>query len=174
MLAEINQENLKDVNKANEGFTVFGRVTPEYKDGCWQYNETLLDIPYDFCFPDEDLDYSEYIKNRDKIIFFYYDEGVCAGQIILEKLWNGFSFIRDLCVAKNKRSKGIGRRLMNAAVEWTKMQNLKGIMVETQDINISGCRFYHKCGFELAGIDTMTYSNMDYAGQRALFWYYRL
>jgi ribosomal protein S18 acetylase RimI-like enzyme len=61
---------------------------------------------------------------------------------------------------------------MNKALEWTKENNLKGIMLETQDVNLNACKFYIRYGFKLGGVDTMLYSNFDTANQKALFWYY--
>ena len=63
---------------------------------------------------------------------------------------------------------------MDKVVEWTKNKNLKGIMLETQDVNIAACRFYQKYGFILGGVDTILFSNFKDHDQKALFWYYKI
>ena len=174
MIVEINFDNIKDVNKANEEFTIFGRIIPEYIEGKWFLKEVLLDKPYEYKYPIDKEDYSEYINNKDKIIYLFYDIHSCVGQIILKKYWNENAYVNDICVAKSYRNKGIGFQLMDKAVEWTKMKNLKGIMLETQDVNIAACKFYKKYGFILGGVDTMLYSHFKIAEQKAMFWYYKM
>jgi streptothricin acetyltransferase len=46
-----------------------------------------------------------------------------------------------------------------------------GLMLETQDINLAACRFYHRCGFVLGAVDTMLYGNCRNKDEKALFWY---
>jgi ribosomal protein S18 acetylase RimI-like enzyme len=174
MIIEINQENVKDVNKPNESFIIFGKVIPEFINNCWNITETLLEKPYEYKYPNSNDDYSKYIKNKEKVIYLYYDGDICIGQIILIKYWNKYAYIQDICISKDYRKKGIGHKLMDQAVKWTKDKKLKGIMLETQDVNLAACKFYQKYGFILGGVDTMLYSNFDNAEQKALFWYYKI
>jgi ribosomal protein S18 acetylase RimI-like enzyme len=174
MIAEINNENISDVNKSNGSFTIFGKIIPEYKNNFWSFTEELFNEAYEYEYPLEDNDYTKYINNKDKTIYLYFDDGKNIGQIILRKYWNENTFIQDFCVAKQYRRKGIGYKLMDKAKEWTKENNLKGIMLETQDVNLAACRFYNKYGFILGGVDTMLYSNFKNSEQKALFWYYKI
>jgi ribosomal protein S18 acetylase RimI-like enzyme len=174
MIIEVNSKNIMNVNKSNESFNIFGRIIPEYKNNCWNFSEELLDIPYEYKYSDDNEDYSEFINNPNKTIYFYYSENICIGQIIIRKYWNKFTFIQDISVLKNHKHKGIGHLLMDKALDWTKESNLNGMMLETQDVNVAACRFYKKYGFILGGVDTMLYSNFENADQKALFWYYKL
>ena len=174
MLVELSFDNILDVNKANEEFTIFVKIIPEFIGGNWAFMEELFEEPYEYKYPIDNEDYSEYINSNDKKIFLFYEKNNCVGQIILKKYWNKNTYIQDICVAKNCRNKGIGYKLMDKAVEWTKMNGLKGIMLETQDVNIIACKFYKKYGFILGGVDTMLYSNFKNADQKALFWYYKI
>jgi ribosomal protein S18 acetylase RimI-like enzyme len=174
MIIEINNENIITMNNSNEPFTIFGKLIPEYINGCWSFKEELFKESYEYKYPPEDDDYEEYINNKDKTVYFYYDGKNNVGQIILKKYWNENTFIKDFSVSKNYRKKGIGWKLMDKAKEWTKANNLKGIMLETQDVNLAACRFYKKYGFTLGGVDTMLYSNFKNAEQKALFWYYKI
>lgn len=51
--------------------------------------------------------------------------------------------------------------------QWTWREEL----LETQDNNLAACRFYHRCGFVLGGVDALLYSNTSARGELALFWY---
>ena len=61
--------------------------------------------------------------------------------------------------------------MINKTVEWSKEKNLCGLMLETQDVNLTACRFYHKLGFKIGAVDTMLYANFENAGEKAVFWY---
>ncbi|GGF88324.1 hypothetical protein GCM10010912_37000 [Paenibacillus albidus] len=62
---------------------------------------------------------------------------------------------------------------MEQAAQWAKQNNLAGLMLETQDVNVSACRFYAKNGFVIGGVDNMLYSNLPTASEQAVFCYYR-
>ena len=49
----------------------------------------------------------------------------------------------------------------------------KGLMLETQDLNLAACRFYVKTGFRIGGADTLLYEGLgtELAEERAIFWY---
>lgn len=46
-------------------------------------------------------------------------------------------------------------------------------MLETQDVNVSACRFYAKNSFIIGAVDNMLYSNFPTANEKAIFWYYK-
>ena len=58
-------------------------------------------------------------------------------------------------------------------MEWAKENSLCGLMLETQDINVSACYFYAKNNFVIGAVDTMLYSNFSSANEIAIFWYYK-
>ena len=84
--------------------------------------------------------------------------------------WNKYCYIVILQLQENIRM-GLGRELINAAIQWAKKGGILGLMLETQDINLSACRFYHSCGFVLGAVDTMLYGNCRNKDEKALFWY---
>ncbi|MCL2364679.1 MAG: GNAT family N-acetyltransferase [Defluviitaleaceae bacterium] len=171
MITAITHQNMKDINKPHQPFNVIGKIIPEFIDGAWSYTECLLDAPYEKNYPASELNCEDFINNPHQIIYFYYDENECVGQIEITKNWNGYALIQNIAVAKNSRKKGVGAQLMNAAIEWAKASGLSGLTLETQDINVSACRFYNKIGFRIGGVDTMLYANLDTAHEKAIFWY---
>ena len=169
-IVKIDQQNLKDINKANQPFEIIGRIRPAFADGLWTYTEELYERTYMKVYPCDTCDYAVYIDNPDKTIFLAYSGSECIGQIILKRDWNGYSFIEDICVAKSARGQGIGSALIQKAIEWAKNSGLKGLALETQDDNLLACRFYAKCGFIIGAVNTMLYRNFDNE-EFAVFWY---
>ena len=169
-IVKINQQNLADINKANQPFEIIGKIKPTFAGGIWTYTEEIYEHPYIKEYPNDPCDYAAYIDNPDKTVFFAYSDVECVGQIILKKDWNRYAFIEDICVVKSARGQGIGTALIQKAVEWAKGSGLRGLALETQDNNLLACRFYAKCGFAIGGVDTMLYRNFD-NGELAVFWY---
>lgn len=85
--------------------------------------------------------------------------------------WNEYCFVEDIAVSTSYRGRGIGTLLMQKAVEWAKSNRMHGLMLETQDNNLSACRFYRKCGFKIGGVDAMLYANFNNSSEKAMFWY---
>lgn len=123
-------------------------------------------------YPREDRDLSEYIDARDKAVFLAVsDRG--KGRITLRSNWNNFAYVEELYVSESARGQEIGRRLVKRAEDWAAERRLKGLMLETQDLNLAACRFYAKTGFQIGGVDTLLYEGLgtELAEKRAIFWY---
>ncbi|MFN7252416.1 MAG: GNAT family N-acetyltransferase [Anaerobacillus sp.] len=172
MIIKMTQANINDFNKSNDGFIVFGRIVPKFENRIWKYTEELFSKPYFKKYEDEEIDIG-YIEGERKVVFFYYAENNCIGQIRLRGNWNGYAYVEDVAVAKEYRKNGVGTALLNKAFEWAKENNFCGLMLETQDINVSACRFYSKNNFIIGSIDTMIYSNLSTANEIAILWYYK-
>jgi len=171
MITAITHQNMKDINKANQAFQVIGKIVPVFNNDVWSFSECLFDTPHEKHYPVEQLKCEDYIDNPEQIIYFYYDGDECVGQIEIKINWNKYALIRDIAVAENSRKKGVGSELIKKAVEWAKLNNLCGLMLETQDTNVLACRFYHKLGFKIGAVDTMLYANFDTSQEKAVFWY---
>ena len=172
MITKMTRANMKDFNKPNEDFIVSGKIIPTYEDNIWKYTEEIFSEPYFKKYEDEEIDMS-YIEDNRKVVFLYYIENICIGRIMISSKWNGYAYIEDIAVGRDYRRKGIGVALLNKAIEWAKENRLGGLMLETQDINVSACQFYAKNNFKIGGVDTMLYSNLSTANEIAIFWYYK-
>ncbi|GIN86020.1 hypothetical protein J6TS2_24060 [Heyndrickxia sporothermodurans] len=172
MIIKMTQSNMNDFNKSNEGFIVKGRIIPKYENNAWEFTEEIFSEPYFKKYEDDEIDIS-YIEGEGKVVYFFYVENNCIGQIRIRSNWNGYAFIEDIAVAKEYRKNGVGTALLNKAIEWAKENNFCGLMLETQDVNISACYFYAKNNFVIGAIDTMLYSNSPNANEIAIFWYYK-
>ena len=169
-IVEINQQNIADINKANQPFEIIGKIRPAFIDGVWTYTEEVYEQSYIKAYTKDICDYAVYINNPDKTVFFAYSGSECIGQIILKRDWNRDAFIEDICVAESARRQGVGTALIQRAIQWAKDSDLKGLALETQDNNLLACRFYAKCGFAIGAVNTMLYRNFDNE-ELAVFWY---
>ena len=171
----LRQEILGDIGRANEPFALIGRIVPALKDGVWSYTEELFEKPVMKLYPPEEADWAAYLADPSRAAFLAYEEDRCIGQIVLRSDWNKYAFIEDLCVAAAVRRRGTGRALMDRAEQWAREKGLCGLALETQDNNLSACRFYAACGFAIGAVNTMLYRNFDkpYCEETAVFWYKR-
>lgn len=166
-----SKENLIYINKIDSTFKADSKLILSLSGDKFCY--TIVQIPsylksYDY----GSKDFSVYITNKDKIIFFAFRNEKLAGQIILFKSWNNYCYIYDLRVAADLRRKGIGYLLIEKAITWAKENNCIGLEAETQDINVKACLFYEKLGFTLGGYDKLRYkSSLKEKDEIALNWY---
>lgn len=165
-----DQHNHHDLNRCDASFTVDSKLVLHVADGVPTY--TVVSVPpYTKHYP-LPAEQSTFLAQRDKGIFFARWQGELAGQIILFKNWNGYAYIDDIAVSPAFRRRGIGHRLIDQAVTWAKQRGLPGIMLETQNTNVTACRFYARCGFVLGGYDRFLYQGlMPETEEMALYWY---
>lgn len=119
----------------------------------------------------DEVDFESFIGNKNKVVFLAFYEGQYAGRIILTKAWNNYVHIEDITVDKKYRGSGIAKELMDKAREWALECGVKGLSLETQNINVRACKFYEKYGFILGGFNNKLYKALN-NDEIALFWYY--
>ncbi|MDL5376188.1 GNAT family N-acetyltransferase [Exiguobacterium mexicanum] len=166
----LDEYSISVVNEANNAFPVIGKIIPSFCDGVWMYEEQLYEKAHETSFPDDSLDWHEYINSEDKQVFLAFDETTCIGQIRVVKDWNRFAYIENIAVRGSYRNSGLGHLLIEAAQTWAKKQSLLGLSLEAQNDNVIACRFYVKEGFALGGVDTLKQTgnpNID----MTLYWY---
>jgi GNAT superfamily N-acetyltransferase len=170
-IRKMDKDTIQDANKCDAAFTVDSKLVLRAEDGVVSYQVVSVK-PYQKRYVFEERDYSAYISNPDKIVYFAYANDQLAGQINVAKHWNAYAWIDDFAVNPLFRGHGVGRALMQKAVDWTKEKNLPGIMLETQDVNVPACRFYQNFGFKLHGFDTYLYKGLNPSTDEiALYWY---
>lgn len=170
LICPLKCELIEDINTTNDNFSLYGKVLPSFHKGEWSYEEILYSETREIRFPDDNLDWNQYIDRDDKALFLAYFDNTCIGQIRIVKDLNHFCYIENIAVKKEYRRDGIGKLLLSIAEEWAKQRKLIGVSLEAQDDNLGACRFYARQGFELGGIDTLKQSfnpNIDIT----LYWY---
>ena len=170
-IREIENDTLHHANKCDTTFTVESKLVLHAEDGIISYSVVGVES-YQKQYAFEERDFPSYISNPDKTIYFAYMNGQLAGQIEVAKHWNAYAWIDDIGVDVHFRRHGVGRAMMQKAVDWAKVKRLPGIMLETQNNNVAACRFYEKFGFRLHGFDTYLYKGLNPATDEiALYWY---
>lgn len=97
------------------------------------------------------------LKNADSHILVAEADGNVIGAINLDIrrtiLHSGLSgLIDEIVVAESYRGKGVGRKLIDAAVEKCKLSGCCEIEVSTELTNTKARSFYKSCGFEEMGV----------------------
>jgi GNAT superfamily N-acetyltransferase len=67
----------------------------------------------------------------------------------------------DLRVHPDYRGQGVGHLLFEHAVAWARVRRCSRMVVETQNINVSACRFYARQGCELRALNRYAYKASD-------------
>jgi ribosomal protein S18 acetylase RimI-like enzyme len=170
-IREANHDSIRHLKKGSSSFEVKSKLVPHAENGRISY--TFVDVPHHTKqYGMEEFDADSYVGHPDRVVFFACLEDKPIGQIRLQTYWNGYAYIDDIAVDVEYRGEGIGRTLMQRAIDWAKEKEFPGIMLETQDNNVAGCRLYARCGFELRGFDTHLYKGIDPSSDEiALYWY---
>jgi GNAT superfamily N-acetyltransferase len=70
------------------------------------------------------------------------------------------SALWDIRVDPDYRRQGVGRALLQRAVNWSRRQGFRWLKIETQNTNVAACRFYESMGARLGGFDRFAYVNI--------------
>jgi GNAT superfamily N-acetyltransferase len=78
----------------------------------------------------------------------------------------------DIRVRPEVRRKGIGAMLFEHAARWARARNCRLLKIETQNVNVPACRFYHRMGGRLGEINRYAYAgHPGVAHEVMLVWY---
>lgn len=170
-LREMDNDTLNHINRCDASFTVDAKLVVSAEDGRISY--TVANVsPYTKQYDTTETDYKTFISSPDKTIFFAFVDDELAGQVRIMKYWNGYAYIDDVAVDAKFRRQGVGRVLVERAIEWAKSKGFPGLMLETQNNNVAACKLYERCGFELRGFDTYLYKGLNpNTDEIALYWY---
>ncbi len=81
----------------------------------------------------------------------------------------------DLRVSDGYKRQGIGQRLFDQAVAWCRVRGFSQLKIESQNVNVPACRFYHKQGAVLSAVNEYAYyAEEDIRGEAQLLWYLSL
>ena len=170
-VCELNDQNIRDLNSCDGTFTVDSRVVLQVENNVIRY--VVVSVPaFEKRYPIIEIDQTVFRADAASALYFAYMDGQIAGHVILRKNWNQFAYVEDIAVDIKFRKGGVGRALVQRAIDWAKDKQLAGIMVETQNNNVGACRFYERCGFKLRGFDEYLYKGVNRDSEEiALYWY---
>ncbi len=93
-----------------------------------------------------------------------YCDGKLVGVALMEqRRWNNTLHVEDIEVLPTHRGRGIGRMLLEKAVETGRELGARLVSLETQNTNVPAIRFYRASGFEIESVDLSLYTNDDAA-----------
>lgn len=171
-IKELDKNNTQYINRCDDYFTISSICSITFKNGKFDLEEKPVD-PYRKKYESTKIDIEDFLKDPNKTILFGFYNNQIAGQVILEKHWNNYVWL-EIAILEEYRRKGLGRKLIESSIDWSKSKGFPGIMLETQNNNVPACKFYKACGFKLGGIDTELYKGINKDNTEiALFWYYQ-
>ena len=153
----IDPAHKQDIRIPNEPFQLWGRMVPSYENEVWHYTVEEF-APQDICemcFPDEGYDYDN--LTNDHVFVGAYDGDKCIGLAVLADDWFKYMYLDDLKVCNQYRKQGIGKALLDKALEIAHDRKYNGLYTIGQDNNLSACLFYLKMGFVIGGFDNHIY-----------------
>jgi GNAT superfamily N-acetyltransferase len=127
------------------------------------FREVRLPRPINIAYPREPLALVDEWTQR-SVTLMALDENAPAGYIcILEHSRGTTAWVTDLVVDKNRRRKGIGSGLLNAAQTWASSRSDRDIFLEMTSKNYPAIRLAHKFGFDFCGYNDHYYVTQDVA-----------
>lgn len=169
VIQTLTQNNLHLFNQFDRKFTVSSKIVLDMIGNKINWAVTPVES-YEKEIPIDEVDPVTFINSEEKVVFLAEVDGKLAGQIKIITWWNGYAYIDDVIVNPQFRGLGVGKALMEAAIQWSIEKRFPGIMLETQDDNVAACKLYDSCGFILGGFDQYTLKNFK-PNETALFWY---
>lgn len=170
-LRQMDSQSLHQVDRFERNSIVYSKLVLHVEGNRITYSIVPVESYEKILIVDPE-NYTTFIDNPEKVIFFADVDGQPAGQIKMVPWWNKFTYIEELTVDTPFRAKGIGSALLTRAIEWAKGQGFPGVTLETQDNNVPACMLYEKHGFVLSGFDLYAYRNFpESRDEIALYWY---
>jgi streptothricin acetyltransferase len=172
VIKALDEQTIGDAYGFEDAFLVESELALFVENGVVRY-EVVSVPPYKKRYGrDADADLSGYLETPVKAVFLAYLDGSVAGRIVVSEGWNRYAWIEDIAVDSRCRREGVGRALMDRAVAWAIERGLPGIRLETQNNNVTACKFYESYGFCLGGFDRHLYRGLDEGTTEiAVFWY---
>ena len=100
------------------------------------------------------------------------DENIIAGFATVKfETWNNRAVLTGIFVAPEFQGKGVGKALIDAAIDYAKAKSARCLFAETQSINYPAIQFYRKIGFEFCGFDSRLYNPADVSADETAFYF---
>ena len=145
-------------------YTAHNYYDVEIKQELSGFNVSFIKKPFD-------IPYEKKPDNTDKLFQAWWDDVQAWGIVKDEKLvavietaveeWSNRIRVTEFCVDSTYRRMGIGCALMDIAVNRSKTEKRRAVILETQSCNEGAISFYLNYGFSLTGFDACCYGNND-------------
>lgn len=111
------------------------------------------------------------IAQADFAVVAEIEKSIVGFATVIYREWNNQAVLTGLFVLPEAKGKGIGRALVEAAIDYAKAKSARCLFVETQNINFPAIRFYRKMKFEFCGFDTALYNPADISSNEIAFYF---
>jgi GNAT superfamily N-acetyltransferase len=159
---------------------VLGVVPLQGGLGGFAFSERQLDQSFvkDYDVIESPLKWPESFDMTNWAFFIAYSNGVPVGgatvavdtsELVMLESRRDLALLWDIRVSPNKRRRGVGTKLFQAAEEWAKTKGCRQLKVETQNVNVPACRFYSKQGCLLGAVHRFAYP--EFPDEVQLLWY---
>lgn len=96
-------------------------------------------------------------------------DGAIVGTAAMVKLEDGLYELSKMSVDETLQGRGIGRALLNAAVDWARAQNAREVVLETNTVLQPAIHLYESVGFEAFEDDALShYERVNLRMRKAL------
>ncbi|MSR83028.1 MAG: GNAT family N-acetyltransferase [Candidatus Latescibacteria bacterium] len=130
--------------------------------------EEVVDPPFCKTYPLDNLETE--LKDMDQNLVAELGPELVGFTGVKYEAWNRRMGVGHLYVAPQHRGKGIGRGLIESAVNYARTTEARCLWLETQNTNYPAIQFYRRAGFRLCGLDESLYDPLGLGrGEVALF-----
>jgi ribosomal protein S18 acetylase RimI-like enzyme len=121
--------------------------------------EVVADPPIHKSYPltiDIDL-----FSRHDWVQIAEHDQKVVGMAAITIEAWNRRAVLHHLYVTRAARRIGVGKALVESALEAARERKARCLWIETQTANYAAVKFYRRAGFSWCGFDASLYDTND-------------
>jgi ribosomal protein S18 acetylase RimI-like enzyme len=141
----------------------------------------VKDYVLDFSKHAKATKFSEKFDITNWAFFMAFDDGTPIGAVTIVsrtadiRMLDGrddMTVLWDIRVSDMYKHKGIGKKLFDLAVKWSRNNGFKQMKIECQNNNVPACKFYQKQGAILRKIDEYAYiDDIDSKFEVQFIWY---
>lgn len=138
----MDSQSLHYVDQFDRTSTVNEKLVLHLEENRLSYSIVSV-LPYKKDLSVDAEDYTTFIGNPQKVIFFAYVDDKPVGQIKVVPWWNKLAYIEELTVDPSFRGHGVGRALLARAIEavLTRVYTKEKIQIQTRSPCIGTCSF---------------------------------
>lgn len=163
------ESDVKQLTDFNASFSTEYIFTVFVNEISVEIKEESLPIPvyknYSFDLIKQD------IVQADFAVVAEIEKSIVGFATVIYREWNNQVVLTGLFVLPEAKGKGIGRALVEAAIDYAKAKSARCLIVETQNINYPAIQFYRKMKFEFCGFDTALYNPADISSNEIAFYF---
>jgi len=126
-------------------------------------------------------EFSEKFNIKNWVFFMAFDEEKPVGGVTIASRTKEINMLDgrddmtvlwDIRVCDTYKHQGVGQKLFDLAIAWSRSKGFKQMKIECQNNNVPACKFYHKQGAVLRKIDEYAYINdVDSRFEIQFIWY---